>query len=67
MYRNLNAEMARNGYTVANVQAILKKCDRTTRSKLNGETPISIQEAIVIRDTMFPQLSIDYLFTTKEV
>lgn len=62
MYPNLNAEMARKGLSVKDLQTIIRKTDRTTRDKVNGSAAWTLREASDIRDAYFPGLSLDYLF-----
>ncbi len=65
MYPNLNAEMARKGIVVKDLQTVIKKTDRTTRDKVNGSAAWTLSEAMDIRDTYFPGLSLDYLFSKQ--
>lgn len=62
MYPNLNAEMARKGLSVRDLQAVIRKTDRTTRDKVNGLAAWTLNEAADIRDAYFPGMSLDYLF-----
>ena len=45
MYPNLNAEMARKGLSVRDLQAVIRKTDRTTRDKVNGLAAWTLNEA----------------------
>lgn len=62
MYPNLNAEMARRNITSQKIGEVLRKCEKTARNKLNGDTPFTISEARLISEQLFPGMSIDYLF-----
>ena len=62
MLRNMKAEMIRNHVTAKMVMEVIGKSDKTTRSKINGKSPLHFNEAIKIRDTLFPGMDIEYLF-----
>jgi len=66
MYPNLNAEMARKGLSVRDLQAVIRKTDRTTRDKVNGLAAWTLNEAADIRDAYFPGMSLDYLFAKAQ-
>ena len=68
MYRNLNAEMARYGYGLVDIERAINKCNRTVRAKLTGESQFTIDEGFAIKNTLFPNCTLDYLFEieTKE-
>lgn len=67
MYPNLKAEMARNGVTVKDIQRVIGKNEKTSRNKMNGKTPITVSEAFSIALTLFPGLTVDYLFSVNAV
>ena len=62
MYPNLNAEMARHNFSVSDLCKVLGKCEKTIRSKVRGDTPITLCEARKIVMELFPEVTIDYLF-----
>lgn len=64
--KNLYAEMSRYGVSNFDIQNILKCSEKTVRNKLNGLTEFSISEARKIRDTYFPGLRLEYLFSTDD-
>ena len=66
MLRNLKAEMARNGVSTEMVMTVLGKSDKTTRDKINGKSSLYLSEAMKIRDSFFPGLSLEYLFSKSE-
>lgn len=66
MYPNLDAEMARKGLKRKDLAWMFKDRTATVSDKLNGKSPILIDEAFRIKETYFPDLSLDYLFE-KEV
>ena len=63
--RNLLAEMARYGVSNNDIQALLSCTDKTVRNKLNGMTEFSFGEAMKIRDTFFPGIRLEYLFSQE--
>ena len=65
MLNNLKAEYTRKGIVPkSGVMHALNCTERTAKNKLDGKTPITIPEAIKIRDNDFKNenFSIDYLF-----
>jgi len=63
--KNLLAEMARYGVSNNDIQSLLSCADKTVRNKLNGVTEFSFGEAMKIRDTFFPGIRLEYLFSTS--
>ena len=63
---NLLAEMARYGITNADIQATLGCTDKTAKSKTTGVSEFSVSEAFKIRDTFFPGMRIEYLFSFQK-
>jgi len=66
LYPNLKAEMARHGVTPKDIAKVLNRTVERTRDKLNGRTKLTTLEAEIIRDEFFPDMSLDYLFKTKD-
>ena len=60
--QNLMAEMTRSNVRVSDIQSLLGCTEKTVRNKLNGKTEFSVNEAMLIRDTYFPGLRVEYLF-----
>ena len=54
--------MARKGYKVADLVAVLGCSEKTARNKLNGGTEFTVGEAVKVRDEMFPDARMEYLF-----
>ncbi len=67
MYRNLEAEMARNKVTRRNLADTLGVRYATVIEKLNGKYPFKLDEAFAIKQNFFPNLSMEYLFESDEV
>lgn len=59
---NLKAEMKRYEISVADVAALLGCAEKTVRNKLNGQSSFSVPEAFKIKNTLFPSLTVEYLF-----
>ena len=66
MYRNLEAELARNGITKTNVAAELGLTLGTLSLKLNGKSNLTLPEAIKIKTIIGGNLSLEYLFQVNE-
>ena len=54
--------MARKGYKVADLVAVLGCSEKTARNKLNGGTEFTVGAAFKVRDEMFPDARMEYLF-----
>lgn len=61
-YPNLDAEMARRGLKRKDLAWIFNNRVATVSDKLNGKSPLLLDEAVKIKKTYFPELSLDYLF-----
>ena len=66
MYSNLKAELTRKGITVKTVARIWGVHENTAHNKINGASPISIEEAFKIKAELFPDLDFAYLFAKKQ-
>jgi len=66
LFRNLLAEMAREGLDARKVAAGIGVSEKTFRNKLNGKTEFTRSEILKIRNTFFKHLSYDYLFELEE-
>jgi predicted transcriptional regulator len=62
MFKNLAAEMARHGLAVKDICDCLGVSEKTARNYLNGATKISWFDVLKIRNTLFSNLEISYLF-----
>lgn len=63
MLCNLRAEMARRGLSAADISRVIGKTDRSARDKISGRYTFSIDEAKKVRDTFFPGMDLDFLFS----
>jgi DNA-binding XRE family transcriptional regulator len=66
LYRNLEAEMVREGVTRKNLAEALNVRYATIIDKLKGRYSFTLDEAFVIRNKFFPNLTLEYLFETEE-
>lgn len=66
MFKNLKAEMARNGISNKQIAEVLGIDVSTVSAKLNAYDRLKYCEAEKIRKTFFPDMQIDYLFAIDE-
>lgn len=66
MFPNLEAEMARRKITQAKLAEILEVTPTTLSFKLSGKSTLSLKECVKIKNTVFPDKTLDYLFQTEE-
>jgi hypothetical protein len=62
MYRNLKAEMCRQGITPTKIANILGIMPRTARLKINGKVPFRMDECRQIAALFQSNNDLDYLF-----
>ena len=63
---NLKGEMAKRNIKVEDIANELNIHRNSASNKINGDTSFSIEEAVKIKDTYFPDLSLKYLFAKSE-
>lgn len=63
---NLEAEMKRNKISRSDIANLLGLSYRTIHSRFNGESEWGYAECVKVRDTYFPDKSLDYLFATDD-
>lgn len=66
MYPNLNAELARRGWTKKVLSEKLDVRYATIVDKLNGKYPLTLNECKEIKDKLDTKMSIDELFLQNE-
>lgn len=64
MFPNLEAEMARSKITQLQMAEMLGVTPTTLSFKLNGKSSLSLKECVLIKQSMFPDKTLDYLFAT---
>ena len=62
IYPNLSAEMARKGITQAELADKVGRTRATMSLKLNGNSPINLDEARAIKDALQTNLALETLF-----
>ncbi|MGE5398086.1 MAG: hypothetical protein ACM3MK_11220 [Chitinophagales bacterium] len=65
MFRNLRAEMARQGLKRKTTASILNISTKSVSSKMSGKTEWTRSEMVTIQTKLFPNLTLDYLFETE--
>ncbi len=64
MYRNLEAELARQNITKKELATKLGKTPTTMCLKLNGKANLTLKECIEIKNVLHTSMSIEELFYT---
>ncbi len=59
---NLKGEMAKRNIKVEDIANALNIHRNSASNKINGDTSFSIEEAVKVKETYFPDLSLKYLF-----
>lgn len=59
--RNLRAEMARNGISKKQAEEVIGLSAPSMYRRFQGSTDFKVGELVKIRDTFFPELSLDHL------
>lgn len=65
MFPNLDAEMARYRVSQGTLATAIGVKPYTMSLKLKGKAPITLSEAVKIRNTINKELSLEYLFATE--
>ena len=66
MYPNLKAEMARNGVRQKQIAEVAGVSERTVFSWLSEHGKPDIRQAIKVKNSLFPSMSVEYLFASDE-
>ena len=66
MLNNLRAEMARKNITMMDLANLLGVRHATISDKINGKYRFYYEEALKIKNTFFPECSLEYLFDSKD-
>lgn len=64
-YPNFVGEIAKRGIKKTDVAQAANMCTKTLREKIVGKSEFSLGEATIIRDTFFPDQTLEYLFERK--
>jgi transcriptional regulator with XRE-family HTH domain len=65
-YNNLKAELKRKGLKQEDVANVLRVTSATANHKINGRYPFTLIEAFEVRNALFPDIDIAYLFETQD-
>ncbi len=65
--KNLKAELAREEIAIEELAKLLNVHRNSVANKLNGVTAFTIDEAFLIQETYFPNLSLGYLFEREKL
>lgn len=60
--KNLEAEMTRSGISRKNIADLIGCSYRTVHARFNGEQNWAYDECVAIRDELFPEMTLEYLF-----
>ena len=62
VYKNLEAELVRKGISREQLAKTIGRSYNTTTLKLNGKYQFTLKECKLIKNILFPELSVEYLF-----
>lgn len=65
-YENLKAEMARKEISIGIIAELLGIHRNSVSKKVNGHCSFTVEEAVKIQETFFPDKEFKYLFTRYE-
>lgn len=65
-YSNLKAEMGRYDITAEAISKLLGIHRNSVANKLRGQSSFSIEEAVKIKNTFFPEFEYGYLFKSEQ-
>lgn len=65
-YKILKEKMASRNVKIEDIALLLQIHRNSASNKINGSSSFSIDESIKVRDAFFPDLELDYLFSTEE-
>ena len=66
-YPNLSAELKRYGITQEQMAARINRPPETVSRWMNGKNAMPVGECFRIKETLFPTMSVDYLFASEPV
>ncbi len=65
MLSNLKAEMARANVTIAEIATVTGMSYRTISDRIKGKGQFPVQDAIEVKNVLFPGMDLEYLFTVS--
>lgn len=63
MYKNLRAELARTGKAYSDIAILIQTTNKTVSNKMCGKTEWTVKEMFLIKNSLFPSLTLEYLFS----
>lgn len=66
MYSNLRLLLASKNISIKKFADFLDVSEKTAQNKLNGATAFTYPEVCKIKEYLFPEYDLDYIFETKE-
>ena len=66
-YPNLSAELKRYGITQSQMAERINKTPETVSRWMSGKNAIPIGDCFRIKQELFPNLSVDYLFASEPI
>lgn len=66
MYRVLIGKMAEHGILQKDLAALIGVTEKSLSQKINGKSKFALDQAMIIRDKVAPEMSIDELFFVKQ-
>lgn len=66
-YPNLSAEMKRFGIEQREMASSIGRTPQTVSNWMSGRNSPTVEDAFKVRDTFFPNMSIDYLFADDPI
>jgi plasmid maintenance system antidote protein VapI len=67
MYENLKAEMVRSNVSKKDLATLLSVRYATILEKISGKYPFKLDEAMKIKRSFFPDMSLEYLFDSYDL
>lgn len=65
-YMNLKEKMAGRNVKIEDIALLLGIHRNSASNKVNGTSSFSIDESIKVRNAFFPDMDLDYLFSTEQ-
>lgn len=66
MAAGIKTAMQSKGITIEAVASLLKIHRNSASNKVNGETEFSVREALTLQSNMFPEYTMQYLYTEQK-
>ena len=66
MLMNLRAAMAVKKITTLVIAQLIGTTEKTVNNKLNGTSDFTVPEAILIKENLFPEYDLCYLFAPEQ-